>query len=121
MNLPQLFVTLSFSFFVFSPLLAQQQLEHEKKVYVDENNEIFWNKDLPVYINLSTSPDKGAETHRLESKVHPQYTSPYYFDTEGVNYIRTRWAVDPKTGKMVHPQQEVSGNYMQMVKPRFLL
>ena len=94
-------------FFVLSPGLAQQVLEHKKTVYVDEKNDIFWNKHMPVYIHLSTSPDKNAETFPMESKIHPQYTRPYYFDTEGANYIRTRWAVDPKTGQTVYPQEEV--------------
>lgn len=107
MNILHLISSLSLTFIVLSPVHAQQKTEHEKIVYVNENNEIFWNKNLPVYINLSTSPNKDAETYRMESKIHPQYTNPYYFDTEGVNYIRTRWAVDPKTGQTVYPQEEV--------------
>jgi len=107
MKTKRFFTTFMLVFFGLTATFAQQALQHEKKVYVDDKNEIYWNKHLPVYINLSTSPDEDAQTYQMESKIHPQYTNPYYFDTEGVNYIRTRWAVDPKTGQPVYPQEEV--------------
>ena len=30
-----------------------------------------------------------------------------YLDTEGINYMRSRYAVDPETKKIIRPQQEV--------------
>ena len=30
-----------------------------------------------------------------------------YLDTEGVNYIRSKWAVDPESKNAVSPQREV--------------
>lgn len=75
------------------------------KSYRGEDGKLYWNKKMPVYIQLSTTPDGKGET--LQSQVHPEYTKPYYFDTEGDNYIRTRYAVDKETGKPVQPEVEV--------------
>ena len=84
---------------------AQKQLKHEKKVFKSKDGKIYWNKSLPVYVRLATSPDdKGL---LMESQEFPEYTNPYYFDTEGENYIRTRYAVDKETKQPVIPQVEV--------------
>ena len=45
-------------------------------------------------------------------KNHPginpaKYADPMYLDTEGVNYIRSKWAVDPESKKTVQPQEEI--------------
>ncbi|MDW7694412.1 hypothetical protein R9C00_06655 [Flammeovirgaceae bacterium SG7u.111] len=85
---------------------AQEQKAHEKKVYVSEDSSIYWQGDLPVYIFLSTDPE-GKNPIRLNKGNADQYTNPYYFDTEGKNFIRTRWAVDRKTKKAIVPALEV--------------
>ncbi|RLD71248.1 MAG: hypothetical protein DRJ10_19605, partial [Bacteroidetes bacterium] len=36
-----------------------------------------------------------------------KYTNPYYFDTEGKNKIRSKWAVDQQSKKAISPQIEV--------------
>lgn len=78
----------------------------EPKVYQKDDN-IYVNKELPLYLYFSTSKDKSAEKYLLKSKSTPQYANPLFLDTEGKNYIRTRWAVDQKTKKTVYPKQEV--------------
>ena len=84
--------------------------------YVDTNNKLYWNKNLPVFITLS--PTKGGKGHTLESIKSKEYSDPFYFDTEGLNFIRTRWAVDKKTKKTIHPQQEVLWEvYADGIKP----
>ncbi|MEM7549743.1 MAG: hypothetical protein AAF363_08715 [Bacteroidota bacterium] len=88
-------------------ITAQEPNQHEKKWHVDEEGEIYWNKSLPVYIQLSSDPSKPNESVTLESKDFAEYTEPYYFDTEGPNFIRTRWAVDKETGKTIYPKVEV--------------
>lgn len=87
--------------------LAQQpsQPNYEKKVYVDENEKTYVQKSLPLYLKFSTT--ENGQNHALNSKATSEYTNPMYLDTEGVNYIRSRWAVDPKTGKTVVPQKEL--------------
>lgn len=83
---------------------AQDQLSHEKKVYQSEGK-LYWNKELPVYVRLATSEnDKG---HLLKSEEHAEYTNPYFFDTEGANYMRTRYAVDQETKQTIIPEIEV--------------
>ncbi len=78
---------------------------HEKKVLV-KDGKIYWNKSLPVYLFVSTKPD-GSDMMRLESTSTKEYANPMYFDTEGINYIRHKWAIDPETGKPVSPELEV--------------
>ncbi len=97
-------VILMASFFFMAEAQQPAQQEHEKRVYKKDGN-TYVQKSLPLYLNFSTSP--GGENHRLESKATKEYTNPMYLDTEGINYIRSHWAVDPKTGKTIIPQKEI--------------
>lgn len=63
------------------------------------------NKDLPIYLQFKTAPN--GKTYNLKSEKNPQDANPLYLDTEGVNYIRSKWAVDSATGKTVYPNREV--------------
>ncbi len=76
-----------------------------KKNYTDSEGKLYWNRESPVYLRISDSPDDAGQL--LKSQQHPQYTNPYYLDTEGVNYIRTRYAVDPSTRQTITPEIEV--------------
>lgn len=98
-------ITLFILFTAISTIFAQIKPEITKKYYTDENGKLYWNKELPVYLILSTTPN--GQGVNLKNKVSENYDNPFYFDTEGANYIRTRWAVDNSTGKYVIPQQEV--------------
>jgi hypothetical protein len=80
------------------------QLQHENRVYLNDGN-TYVQKSLPLYLKFSTSP--GGQLYDLKSKSTPKYADPMYLDTEGINYIRSKWAVDPSTGKTASPQQEV--------------
>ncbi len=91
---------------LFFGAMAQDQPEHEKKFHVDEDGKLFWQADRPVYLFISENPD-GSGAKRLESQTTADYVNPLYLDTEGINFIRTRWAVDQKTKEPVSPQQEV--------------
>lgn len=86
-------------------LLAQDVSPSAKKHYTDEEGRLYWNKKSPVYLRISDTPEGEGEL--LESKVSADYTNPFYFDTEGVNYIRTRFAVDKETKKPVRPETEI--------------
>jgi len=77
---------------------------YEKQVYINDNGDIFVQKELPMYLKFSTSPT--GENYNLKGKV-PEYSEPMYLDTEGPNYIRSKYAVDPETKKTVQPEQEV--------------
>lgn len=67
---------------------------------------LYWNKHLPVYLLLSQNAS-GEDFHILKSEAMPKYGTPFYFDTEGRNFMRTRWAVDPDTKKAIVPQREI--------------
>jgi len=87
---------------------AQDQPEHKKKAFKDEEERLYWNRHMPVYISLSNTPERDDEVHQMVSHTDSkEYAEPYFFDTEGVNYIRTRWAVDRETHKTVYPKREV--------------
>ncbi len=87
-------------------LLAQEpaQSTHEKRVYINDGN-TYVQKSLPLYFTFSTS--LNGTQHPLTSKKSADYAAPMFLDTEGVNYMRSKWAVDPTTGKTVMPKEEV--------------
>lgn len=93
--------------FVFTGAFAQKQLDHEKTTYTGPDGKFYINKDLPVYLRLSTSKDKGGDSHLLKSKKSKEYTNPMYFDTEGYNTIKSPWAVDQESKKTVRPKQKI--------------
>lgn len=69
---------------------SQDQIEEKPGTYIGEGK-IWWNKSLGVYITLTSA---NGDTVNLEK--------PFYLDTEGPNYLRTKWEMD-STGKYVHP------------------
>ncbi|MEP1033670.1 hypothetical protein [Ekhidna sp.] len=91
--------------FLFFELQAQESAKHEKKIFKDGDGKVYVNKDLPVYLSISSSPD-GSDRQILEGK-NPMYSSPMYLDSEGYNTIRSPWQVDPETKKVVSPKAEV--------------
>lgn len=84
---------------------AQTNTQHQPKAYVDSLGNLYWNKHQPFYLRIASSPTDTGRV--LESKKSAQFVNPTYFDTEGANYIRTRYAVDPETKKRIVPQQEI--------------
>lgn len=89
------------------PIQAQEQLNHEKKIYVSPENKIFFNKSLPVHFYIASSTDPNARHYLLTSETMPQYSNPMYFDTEGKNTLRSPSAVDTATKKPVMPLTDV--------------
>ncbi|MGK7394266.1 MAG: OmpL47-type beta-barrel domain-containing protein [Candidatus Cyclobacteriaceae bacterium M3_2C_046] len=87
--------------------IGQKTLDHPKRAFQSPEGKLFWPGNQPVYIRLSTSPQDTAQSFLMHSESTPEYADPYYFDTEGVNYIRTRWAVDQESKQPVYPQMEV--------------
>ncbi len=79
-----------------------QDITHEKKTIVGDDGKIYWNKELPVYITLSSSSEDGSGHLLKEDK---QDKEPFYLDTEGTNFIRSRWAVD-EAGKTIYPKRD---------------
>jgi hypothetical protein len=90
-------------------VLCQEQLPtSEKKVHKsEEDNKLYINKDLGIYLWLSTSPDPNAKKIRLLSDSSKKYSNPMYFDTEGYNTVRSPSIVDTNTKQPVYPQQDI--------------
>ena len=77
-----------------------------ESVFYQNNGKVYVNKTLPIYISISSSSD-GSNPIVLDTPSNPSDGSPMYFDTEGANFIRSKWAVDPETKKVTTPKREV--------------
>lgn len=88
-------------------LNAQQKPTFEKKMFITPDGKIFVNRDQPIYLWLSTSPEETSSKYRLKSEVTTKYSNPMYFDAEGYNTFRSPSAVDPITKKTIVPVQDV--------------
>ncbi len=102
------FLLLITAFFIATTSYTQNEPKKfttEKKVYIDNNGTIYVQKSLPLYLKFSTSKDEGATTYNLKSE---KDGDALYLDTEGINFIRSKWALDPVTKKYVYPQREIS-------------
>jgi hypothetical protein len=98
--------------FLFSAIgnlssLAQESLHHEKRIYRSVEGKLFANKDLPLYLRISTSANENSESWLLKSAKTSQYANPMYLDTEGWNTFRSPSAVDTATHKTVYPLQDI--------------
>jgi len=80
------------------------KLDHQKRVYINNGN-TYVQKSLPLYLKFSVDPN--GENFDLNSKVSKDYSNPMFLDTEGINYIRSKWAVDKTTKKIASPKQEI--------------
>lgn len=98
---------------------AQEPLKHEKKMYISEDGKLFLNKSMPIYLWLSTSSDENAKKVRLKSEDSKKYTNPLYFDTEGINTVRTPSKVDTVTKIPVYPKEDIIFEvYVDGIPPR---
>ncbi len=93
---------------------AQEKNEQAKDKYMAPDGKLFWPKDQPVHLFVSTSAD-GSGIEKLENK-----STPFYLDTEGVNYIRHQWAVDPETKETIYPKKEIKLEIYADSKPPVL-
>ncbi len=88
-------------------MFAQEPLHHPKKTFLASDGKLYIQKELPVYIWMSTSTNGESEKYRLESEVTYKYSNPMYFDTEGYNTVRSPWAVDTSTRVVVYPKRDI--------------
>lgn len=94
---------------LLSNLQISAQNEPEKPVFetvmFQEGSKIYVQRDLPIYLSVSTS--KGGKAINLETPAHPQDANPMFLDTEGVNYIRSKWAIDKEKQTYHEPKREI--------------
>jgi hypothetical protein len=88
-------------------ITAQNQTNHPQKMYRNKDGRLFANKHQPMYLMLSTSPGTEGNVETLKSETCPKYANPFYFDSEGLNTIRTPSQVDPETKQLVYPVADV--------------
>ncbi|MGD2035049.1 MAG: hypothetical protein PVF73_08335, partial [Bacteroidales bacterium] len=94
-------------FCMYSVGFGQEQPNHPKKTYISPDGKLYIQKDLPVYIWMSTSPGEESEKYRLHSEETYKYSNPMYFDTEGYNTVRSPSAVDTASKKVVYPMRDI--------------
>lgn len=86
---------------------AQERILHKKQLYKANDGKLYIQKALPVYLYLSTSDNADAEKVKLESEDSKNYTNPFYFDTEGLNTVRSPSKVDTVTKKIFYPMEDI--------------
>jgi hypothetical protein len=101
------FIVLLAGLFIPVFLQGQDQLKHERKIYVAPDGKMYINKSLPLYLRIAASPDENAETWLLHSEETSKYSNPMYLDTEGYNTFRSPSAVDTATKKVIYPLQDI--------------
>ncbi len=87
--------------------ISQELPALEKKITYGEDGRVYINKDLGIYLWLSTSPDEGAKKYRLMSDSSKQFTNPMFLDTEGYNTVRSPSAVDTATKRLIYPTRDI--------------
>ncbi|MGQ1786809.1 MULTISPECIES: OmpL47-type beta-barrel domain-containing protein [unclassified Saccharicrinis] len=88
-------------------IMAQKPLKHQMKMYKSPEGKVYANKHQPMYLFLGTSPNPTNGVEKLESQSTPQYANPFYFDSEGLNTVRTPSQVDTVTKKIVYPVADI--------------
>ena len=86
---------------------AQSQLDHQKKIYQSPEGKLYFNKSLPIYLRMSTSPEENAPSYLLQSEDSKAYTNPMFLDTEGYNTLRSPSKVDTITRKPIYPLEDI--------------
>lgn len=92
---------LAFLLIAFKPNFAQDTMQLEQKIFIDQDGRLVVNKALPLYLWISTSADEGAQKYLLESEKNKKYSNPFYLDTEGKNTVRKFPIVDNQTKRVV--------------------
>lgn len=77
------------------PALSQDQPAFEKKPFKDPEGNLFWPLALPVYVQLSTSPNSTDGMMLADAK---QTTYPMTWDGHGKHFIKHEDIKNPKDG-----------------------
>ena len=96
------------------------QNEPEKPVFeavmFQDGSKIYVQRGLPIYLSVSTTKDgKGIN---LETPANPQDANPMFLDTEGVNYLRSKWAIDRRSRLTMIQKERYFFLFMQTELPQ---
>lgn len=72
------------------------QLNHEKRFYRADDGKLYVAQSIPIYLHISSSPDKGTDSHLMKSNTASEYTNPMYL-SEGLNKFSNPVVYDPDT------------------------
>lgn len=81
-----------FSLF-FMALISQNSDYH----WFEKNGKLYYNRNMPAYFWISTSPTDTTQDILMTSKRSKVYTNPMYFDSDGYNTLKTNTATDTLT------------------------
>lgn len=93
--------------FFSANLFSQEPIKTAPAILQDQEGKTYVNRDLGLFLWISSSPDPDAEKVLLKSDSTASYTNPMYLDTEGYNTFRSPWAVNPKSKRLVYPPRDV--------------
>lgn len=93
-----------------------ENIDKDQNIYISDKNQIFVRKSKKVFLWISNSKDPGATKELLAPADDSE--EYFYFDTEGLNTIRSPWAIDIETRKYKSPKVDVVFNvYADGVAP----
>ena len=89
-------------------ILTGQDPEPVKpSIFVNSEGQIYYNRNLPVYLWISGSPEENAPAYRLTSDTSRKYTNPMYWDCEGEHTVFAPRSVDTLKKQAADPQSKV--------------
>ena len=95
---------------------SRRVIDHDQKMYVSDKSHVYVQKSKKIYLWISNSADPNSEKEMLVTS--GKAAEYFYLDTEGLNTIRSPWAVDPQTKQVLSPKEEVVFNvYADGVAP----
>lgn len=93
-----------------------ENIDNDQNIYISDKNQIFVRKSEKVFLWISNSKEPGATKELLAPADDSE--EYFYFDTEGLNTIRSPWAIDIETRKYKSPKVDVVFNvYADGVAP----
>lgn len=95
------------SFLLKNTTFCQEIINKESYTYYDTIGNFYVNKSQPVYLWLGSSSDSTDHKHLLKSDTSAKFTNPMFFDQEGLNIIRSPWAVDTQTHIRLYPLEVI--------------
>lgn len=86
---------------------CQDLPKFEITTYRDTNNNLFWNKQMPVNLFIAENTNK-EKLHTLEGKTASKNNEKIYFTNEGKNYIYTKYSISNNKQQNIPTNQQIT-------------
>lgn len=96
-----------FVFIVFISFFVNVFSQDTDYHWYENDGKLFYNRHLPAYMWISTSPTDNSQDILMTSQRTKAYTNPMYFDSDGYNTFQYANAVDTATMEKAYPPQHV--------------